>query len=193
MHNPTPRTQHDLCPVWLAGWIDNPLRWLLHNPEVLFTGLVAPGQTALDLGCGPGTFTLSLARAVGPGGRVVAVDLQPAMLARVRAKAQGSDLLPRIRLHACSAQSLDLAPPLAADFALAFWMLHEVPDPERFLREVYAQVRPGGRFLLVEPKLHVSAQKFKSEVAVALAQGWQVEAERSIRISRAVLLVKKVS
>jgi ubiquinone/menaquinone biosynthesis C-methylase UbiE len=180
----------DVCPVWLSGLIDNPLRRWLHDPDALFSGLVSAGQTVLDLGCGPGTFTLALARLVGVGGHVVAVDLQPRMLARVRAKAARAGLLPRIRLHACSAQALGLAPSVQADFALAFWMVHEVPDPERFLGEVCAQVRPGGQFLLVEPLVHVSAQDFERTVAIAHAQGWRTVEARSVHLSRSVLLRK---
>jgi ubiquinone/menaquinone biosynthesis C-methylase UbiE len=180
--------QHDVCPHWLSGLIDNPLRRLLHSPDALFAGLVNTGDTVLDLGCGPGTFTLDLARRVGPDGHVIAVDLQPLMLDRLRKKAERGGLLPRIRLHPCSAQSLKLEPDMLADFALAFWMVHEVPDPERFLRQVYEAVRPDGCLLLVEPEMHVSAQNFAHTVALANDQGWRTADARKVRISRAVLL-----
>jgi len=183
-------TRADVCPHWLSGLLDNPLRRWLHDPDRLFAGLLSPGQTALDLGCGPGTFTLALAQMAGENGRVIALDLQAEMLERVRAKAERVGLLDRIRLHRCSQQALGLEPGVQADFALAFWMLHEVNDPERFLREVFALVRPGGSCLLVEPALHVSERVFQREVALAVAQGWLKAAEPAVRISRAVLLRK---
>ena len=69
-----------VCPSWLAFVLNNPLRKLLQNPEKILKGLVQEGQTAVDLGCGPGFFTLPLARMVGESGRVIAVDLQSKML-----------------------------------------------------------------------------------------------------------------
>ena len=183
-------TRADVCPHWLSGLLDNPLRRWLHDPDTLFAGLLEPGQTALDLGCGPGTFTLALARRAGPAGRVIAVDLQPRMLARLRAKAEKAGLQERIQLHACSPTALGLDPRARADFALAFWMVHEVPDPARFLGEVLAGLRPGGRLLLVEPLLHVSAKQFARTLELARAGGWSLEGPRAVRISRAALLRK---
>ena len=96
-------TTHDhfVCPPWLAGMLESPLRRAMHRPEKLLAGLVEPGMTVLDIGCGPGYFSLSMARLVGPQGRVIAADLQPEMLARVRAHAEKDGLLERITLHQC--------------------------------------------------------------------------------------------
>ncbi len=65
-----------VCPAEHAGWLATPLRRLLQDPRRILDGLVAAGDTAIDFGCGPGFFTLPMAELVGPGGRVVAVDLQ---------------------------------------------------------------------------------------------------------------------
>ena len=92
---------HPVCPPWLAGMLESPLRRAMHRPEKLLAGLVEPGMTVLDIGCGPGYFSLSMARPVGPQGRVIAADLQPEMLARVRAHAEKDGLLERITLHQC--------------------------------------------------------------------------------------------
>jgi ubiquinone/menaquinone biosynthesis C-methylase UbiE len=185
-----PHSNPDLCPHYLSILIDTPFRRWLHNADVIFTGLVQPGQTVLDLGCGPGTFTLALARLVGETGHVIAVDLQLRMLDRLRVKAEHEGLVGRIEMRLCTTNSLELSTAALADFALAFWMLHEVPDADRFLREVWAQARPGGSFLLVEPVIHVSARIFQQEIEAALAVGWRVVKTRSVRISRSVLLEK---
>ena len=142
------RTGH-VCPAEHSGWLTMWGRKLFNNPRRVLGGLVGSGDTAVDLGCGPGFFTLPLAEMVGESGRVIAVDIQEEMLARLRARAEKADLLRRIQPHLAGTESIGIAGP--ADFALAFWMVHEVPDRDWFLREVFGILRPDGRFLLVEP------------------------------------------
>ncbi|GEM_PF-6888608 len=72
-----------VCPWWLAYTFDNPLRQLVHNPEKIFSSLIRPGQTVVDIGCGMGYFSLGMAKLVGESGRVISVDLQKEMLAKV--------------------------------------------------------------------------------------------------------------
>jgi hypothetical protein len=45
------------CPWWLCFTFDNPVRRLLHNPEQILGGLIQPGQTVADIGCGMGYFS----------------------------------------------------------------------------------------------------------------------------------------
>ncbi len=174
-----------VCSAQHAGWLSTPLRRLFHDPRRVLEGLVAPGDTAIDFGCGPGYFTLPLAEMVGPGGRVVAVDLQPAMLERVHERARAAGLAERITLQPCATDSLGELP--AADAALAFWMVHEVPDVARFLGEVAAALKPGGRFLLVEPRGHVSAGAFAATIELAAAAGLRPMATPHVRLSRTTM------
>jgi ubiquinone/menaquinone biosynthesis C-methylase UbiE len=187
MHAHKKSVLHDLvCPYWLAFSLESPLRRLIQKPEAILAGLVTPGQTALDLGCGPGYYTLALADLVGPSGRVIAVDIQPAMLGRVRTRAEKAGLLKRITLHQALPDRIGVAGPV--DFALAMWMVHEVPDAASFLGEVHGIVRPGGSFLIVEPKLHVVMAKFDQTLRAAEAAGFEVVATPQVGFSRAVLL-----
>ncbi|MHC1712576.1 MAG: class I SAM-dependent methyltransferase [Solidesulfovibrio sp.] len=175
-----------VCPTRHAGWLASSLRKLIHNPKTILRDLVHPGEIAVDLGCGPGFFTLPMARMVGEKGRVVAVDLQEEMLKRMRQRAASAGLLPRIQTHACAAGSIGYAGPAA--FALAFYMAHEVPNVANFLGEIYRMLIPGGRLLLAEPKFHVTAANFQKTVALAVAAGFKVAGNPSIILSRAVLL-----
>jgi ubiquinone/menaquinone biosynthesis C-methylase UbiE len=175
-----------VCPWWLAYSFDNPLRRRLHPPERLFRGLVERGHVAVDVGCGGGHFTLGLARMVGPEGKVVAVDLQERMLERVRRRAERAGLLPRVRLHRCDPASLGLE--VRADFVVASWMVHEVPDRLAFLRQLRALLKPGARLFVAEPRLHVSAAAFESTVALAGEAGLEVESRPHVALSRAVVL-----
>ncbi|MGZ4198870.1 MAG: class I SAM-dependent methyltransferase, partial [Thermoleophilia bacterium] len=160
----------------------------LHDPRRILEGLVEAGDTAVDLGCGPGFFTLPMAEMVGPGGRVVAVDLQAAMLDRLRLRAERAGLAARITAHQCTAETIGELP--AADVALAFYMVHEVPDVARFLGEVSGALKPGGRFLLVEPRGHVSASVFAATVERAAAAGLRPAATPRVRLSRATLFTR---
>ena len=175
----------DVCSADHAGWLVTPLRRLLHDPRRILAGLIAPGLAAIDFGCGPGFFTLPMAEMVGTQGLVVAVDLQDAMLDRVRQRAERAGLASRIRLRRCRADTVGELP--AADFALAFFMVHEVPDVERFLGEVAGALKAGGRFLLVEPRGHVPAAAFAATVAVAVASGLRPLATPRVRGARATL------
>src|SRR5947208_16779064 len=74
----------DLCPSWFAWVINNAVRRWLHKPKEILGQLIAPGSTIVELGCGSGPFTIALAEMVGPSGRVIAADLQPAMPGKVR-------------------------------------------------------------------------------------------------------------
>jgi ubiquinone/menaquinone biosynthesis C-methylase UbiE len=181
----SPEHGHGVCPSAHAGWLTTPIRKFIHDPQRMLAGLVKPGNTALDLGCGPGYFTLPMARMVGPEGHVIAVDLQPEMLRRLQARAQRAGLMERIVPAQCTAETIgDLGP---ADFALAFYMVHEVPDEERFLAEVRGSLKDGGHLLLVEPKGHVSTAGFSRTVDIAHAAGLRNISAPRVSFSRAAL------
>jgi ubiquinone/menaquinone biosynthesis C-methylase UbiE len=176
----------DVCSADHAGFLTTPLRTLVQNPNRLLRGLLHEGQTAVDLGCGPGFFTLPMAELVGPSGQVIAVDLQAEMLRLMQERAERRGLSARIRAHQCPADSIGLSGPV--DFALAFYMVHEVPDARRFLGEVAALLRQGGRLLLVEPNGHVSADDFRRTLNLAEASGLKTIARPRRLLSRAALL-----
>ncbi len=175
-----------VCPAQHSGWLTSWLRRLFNNPQRILSGLVAPGDVAVDLGCGPGFFTLPLAEMVGESGRVIAVHNQEEMLARLRVRAEKAGLSGRVEPHLAGAEGIGVDGP--AGFALAFWMVHEVPDRDRFLREVFALLGPGGRFLLVEPTTHVSKATFAGTLEAARAAGFLPVAEPRVGLSRAALL-----
>ena len=174
------------CPWWFGYTFDNPLRPLVHPPEHVLGGLVQEGETVADIGCGGGHFTLGLAGLVGTGGRVVAVDLQKKMLARARARAERLGLDGAIDFRPCEQDHLGLKETL--DFVLAFWMVHEVSDQKRFFSEILLALKPSGRLLVAEPKVHVTASRFQSTLGVARESGFTVSSRPRVRFSRAVIL-----
>jgi 2-polyprenyl-3-methyl-5-hydroxy-6-metoxy-1,4-benzoquinol methylase len=175
-----------VCPSFLSFFLDNRLRKLIMDPAKILGPFVREGFTAADIGCGPGFFTVPMARLVGPRGKVYAVDLQGAMLEKVERKARESGLAQQVIIHPCSEERLGLTEPL--DFVLCFWMVHEVPSPERSFEELRKQMKPGGVLLLAEPRAHVGKASFKQTVEAALNQGFTVQSEPRIRGSYSVLL-----
>jgi ubiquinone/menaquinone biosynthesis C-methylase UbiE len=182
------QVNNHVCPWWLCYSFDNPLRRIFHDPQRLLAPYLKPGMTAVDIGCGMGYFTLGMARLAGPGGKVIAVDLQERMLAAMESRARRAGLAGRIVLHRCRPDALGVGEP--ADFALAFWMAHEVPDKPRFFREIIALLRPAGRLLLVEPKYHVTKKSLERTIAACREAGFSVLETPAVSLSRAVLMGK---
>jgi ubiquinone/menaquinone biosynthesis C-methylase UbiE len=167
------RDRNRVCPVELADSLDSRVRRWLQNPAKILAPFVREGMTAVDVGCGPGFFSLEMARMVGPGGKVVAADLQEGMLDRLREKIRGTALEARILTVRCDREALNVQ--ASADFLLAFYMVHEVPDKDSFFRQVKDLLNNRGTMLLVEPKLfHVSREAFAVTTGIAEKCGFAV-------------------
>jgi ubiquinone/menaquinone biosynthesis C-methylase UbiE len=133
-----------------------------------------------------GYFTIPLAKIVGARGRVTAIDLQAKMLSSLSSRAKRNGVSDRIQ--ACQAEPESLGTHDPVDFILAFWMVHEVPDQRRMLAEIRDLLKPEGRFLLVEPKIHVTRKNFESTLRIAAEVGFIVRENPRIRLSRSVVL-----
>ena len=177
-----------VCPWWLCYSFDNPLRRLFHDPERLLDPYVMPGMTVVDIGCGMGYFTIGLAKLAGPEGKVIAVDRQQQMLDALGRRARRAGMADRIVLHRCRKESLGVKEP--ADFVLAFWMAHEVPDAPRFFREIFTLLKTEGRLLLVEPKVHVTQRSLEWTLAVCRETGFRILEEPVVALSRAFLMCR---
>ncbi|MCG6537276.1 MAG: class I SAM-dependent methyltransferase, partial [Syntrophales bacterium LBB04] len=180
------RSKH-VCPWWLCFTFDNFLRPLFHDPVRMLKGYIREGDTVLDVGPGMGYFTIPMARMVGETGKVIAADVQQRMLTFLESRAKKAGLARRIEPHLVSQESLGIDEPL--DFALAFWMVHEVPDQGRFLEELKSLLKPGGLFLLVEPAMHVSKKMYRETEHRAQAAGLALKEKPKIFMSRSTLFV----
>ena len=175
-----------VCPWWGGYFIDNPLRRLLHDPKKIVGPYVTQGMTVMDVGCGMGLFSIAMARMVGSQGRVIAVDLQQQMLETLWRRAEKAGVADRIETHKCQQNRLGVD--AQADFALAFMMIHEVPEQRRLLGEIHACLKPGGKLLVAEPKIHVPGKAFVQTVATAEDVGFRVAEEPRVCGCRATLL-----
>jgi SAM-dependent methyltransferase len=129
------------CPFALAWIVDNPLR-RRYMAQVLERIGIRPGERVLELGPGPGAFTLEAARRTEPGGRLVAVDIQPRMIAAVEKKAREAGVS-NVETHVASAYELPLEDG-AVDRAFLVTVLPEIPDRRRALQELHRVLKPGG-------------------------------------------------
>ena len=180
-----------VCPWWIGYLLACPLRRFLQDPHAILAPYVREGMVVLEAGPGMGFFTLELARLVGDYGRVIAVDIQPKMLAVLQRRAAKAGLGSRVETRLAPPEQMTLAD-LAGqvDFALAFAVVHELPDAGRFFRQVGEALKPGGTVLLAEPRGHVGEGQFDQELALAPAAGLAVTDRPEVSRSQAALLRK---
>ena len=102
-----------------------------------------PGETILELACGPGETGLLAARQIGSAGRLIATDFSPAMIATARRRSQQLGL-DNVEHRVMDAQAIDLADG-SVDGVLCRWGYMLMPDPAAALAETCRVLRPGGR------------------------------------------------
>ncbi len=162
-----------VCPVELASSLDSKIRRWLQNPQKILATYVKEGMKVLDVGCGPGFFSIEMASMVGSKGQVISADLQEGMLEKLAGKIKGTMLESRIKRVQCGKDTINVFE--RVDFILAFYMVHEVPDKVSFFRQLKAVLNPQGQFLLVEPKFfHVSKAEFESTTKIAESAGFRI-------------------
>jgi ubiquinone/menaquinone biosynthesis C-methylase UbiE len=135
------------CPASFSWIVDNPIR-KRYMRSVLERTRIQPGERVLELGPGPGAFTVEAARRVGPGGSVVTVDIQPEMIAKVERRVKESGLT-NVETHVASAYDLPL-PDESVDRAFVITVMAEIPDKPRSLAELCRVLRPGGVLSVTE-------------------------------------------
>jgi ubiquinone/menaquinone biosynthesis C-methylase UbiE len=132
-----------------ADWLEREEREQLEQPEKVLDLLkIAPGSMIADIGAGIGYYSLRLAKRVGPQGRVLATDIQPEMLARLRVnmkKANISNIEPIL----CTPTDAKL-PVGQLDLALMVDVYHELANPEETMAQVRQALKSDGRLVLIE-------------------------------------------
>jgi len=178
-----------VCPVERAGGLDNSLRRLFQNPGRILKSYIKSGMTVLDIGCGPGFFSIEIAKMLKGSGIVIAADLQEGMLDKVSKKISGTNVEKSIKLHKCSENEIRVSE--RVDFVLAFYMIHEVPDKEKLFREIKSILKPGGLVFIAEPAFHVSKTEFDKMTGMLNNTGFQIIDRPKILFSRTVLITQK--
>jgi ubiquinone/menaquinone biosynthesis C-methylase UbiE len=131
------------------GRLLDPARARWQRPGAVVRALaLRAGQTVGEIGAGVGYFTPRLARAVGPRGRVYAVDPEPRMLEALVARLARAGV--RNVTPVLGRDDDPLLPPASCDLLLAVNTYHHVPDGPAYLRRLAGLLRPGGRLVNVD-------------------------------------------
>lgn len=129
------------CPASVSWIVDNPLRRRVMRPVLSWVD-IQPGERVLELGPGPGAFTVAAARQTGPQGQLSAVDIQPRMIEQVQHRVRAAGLT-NVETHVADACQLPFSDH-GIDRAFLISVLPEIPDPARVLAELHRVLRPEG-------------------------------------------------
>ncbi len=135
------------CPASFAWLVNNPIR-RYYTRRILDRIGIYPGECVLELGPGPGAFTIDAAQRVGTNGKLIAVDIQPDMIARVEQRARQASLS-NVETHVASAHHLPLDD-ASVERAFLVTVLPEIPDKARALAELHRVIKTGGTLSITE-------------------------------------------
>lgn len=132
-----------------APWLTRESREREEECTTLLKALhLKPGQTVADLGCGNGFYTLKIASKVAPGGRVLAVDIQPEMLQLLNERARVEKIA---GVEPVLGTLVDpKLPERKLDLVLCVDAYHEFSHPKQMLAAIRKSLAPSGRLVLVE-------------------------------------------
>ena len=132
-----------------ADWLTRPERDAEEQPDRVVAELKIPrGATVVDLGAGVGYFTWRLAERVGPQGRIIAVDIQPGMLDRMKKNLEERGVT-NVEMVLGTPEDPHL-PTGQVDLVLIVDVYHELQHPEKTMDHVRRSLKPNGRVVLIE-------------------------------------------
>jgi len=140
------------APAIIGRALDSNFKRRLQPPEkIIKRSGVKPGMVVMDLGCGSGAYTTSLAQAVGESGKVYAVDIQAGMLEQLKRKLANPENqdITNIELTQADAGNLPFADE-SFDLASMISVLQETPERGKALREVKRVLKRGGILAVTE-------------------------------------------
>jgi SAM-dependent methyltransferase len=129
---------------------------------------LCPGMRVLDVGCGPGDVSFLAAGVVGPTGAVLGVDAEHEIIELARARANEQHL-PTVKFEQSTIADLALDEPV--DAVIGRLILMHLPDPVAALRQLAANVRPGGLILFCETDMTAARSVPDSPLFRAALQG----------------------
>jgi predicted methyltransferase len=147
-----PVTGRVIAPVMSVNgheWLDRPEREREESTSEAIKALrLQPGMVVADVGAGSGYYTVRLARAVGPTGRVYATDVQRGMLDLIERRVKEERLTNVVTV--LGSDTDPSLPAQALDVALMVDVYHELQAPQTFMRRLRETLKPSGRLVLLE-------------------------------------------
>lgn len=168
-HPVTGRVIAPVMGVGGAGWLERPEREAEEAPTIAIKALqLQPGQVVADIGAGSGYYTVRMAAAVGPTGKVYATDIQPGMLDILRRRVARQGLT---NVETVLGDPDDPKLPAGAlDLAIMVDVYHELAAPQTFVRRLRAALKPGGRLVLLEFRKEDPAIPIRPEHKMSIAE-----------------------
>lgn len=140
---------HFPCPVFIARFIDNPIRRRLQSPVKVVDWIdIQNGMCVMELGPGPGTFTIEAAKRAGINGRIFAVDIQPGMISRLNSKLQREGIT-NVTTEVAPAYELPFSDN-TFDRIFMITVLAEIPDRNKALLEIRRVLKDNGLLAIGE-------------------------------------------
>jgi ubiquinone/menaquinone biosynthesis C-methylase UbiE len=165
------------APPFIGRLLDsNYRRWQQPPQKVIVRSGIKEGMRVLEIGCGSGAFTTFVARAVGPSGKVFALDIEPKMLAQLKAKLsrpENQDIR-NIELVNKSAYELPF-PDASLDAVYMVTVFQEIPDRNRALDEIKRVLKPGGLLGITELFPDPDYPWKSTTIRQVTSQGFQVD------------------
>ncbi len=153
-----------------ASWLERSEREEEERTDLLVTALgLRPGMVVADIGAGTGYLTRRMAPAIMPGGKALAVDVQPEMVSMLEAMVRRTGLT-QIQ-PVLGAEDDARLPEASVDLAIMVDVYHELAYPYEMLASITRALRPGGRLVFVEyreedPTVPIKAVHKMSEAQV---------------------------
>lgn len=174
-----------VCPSSKYPSLESKFRKIFQNPVKIFSKYVKPGDKAADIGCGPGFFTIGLARIVGEKGCIYATDIQQEAINIINKKTKGT-IYEKI-IYPLKTENDSVCINDKVDFVLNFYVLHEVENKSKFVDEMKKLMKNEGTYMLVEPKGHVNKNQFDEEIKIIKSAGFSLIESPKIFFSRAAV------
>jgi SAM-dependent methyltransferase len=154
-HAPTPRSEppayrhrFEHAEEW-ARQFDDPSRDAWQKPDLVVAAMqIAPGMTVADIGAGTGYFESYLSRAVGPSGRVFALDIEPDMVRYLKDRAS-RERLGNVEARRVAPDDPGL-PAASVDRVLVVDTWHHISNRAAYAAHLLAALKPGGQVFVVD-------------------------------------------
>ncbi|MBN2378933.1 class I SAM-dependent methyltransferase [candidate division WOR-3 bacterium] len=168
---------HFPAPAFIGRFLDSGYRRSVQPADkVVSRSGISQGMKVLEVGCGSGAYTTFVARAVGPRGKVYALDIQPGMLAQLERKLRKPENrdIKNVELVEASAYGTPFTDS-SFDLVYMITVLQEIPDRQKALKESFRVLKPSGILAVTEFFPDPDYPLKKTTVKLAQKAGFQVD------------------